>query len=61
MKAPKKARDVFSSPIASAAAVIIAVIWTIPTFGLVSFIYPSRARTSTQTVGGTSSCNQMSP
>ena len=34
MKAPKKARDVFSSPIASAAAVIIAVIWTIPTFGL---------------------------
>ncbi|MEY2815839.1 MAG: hypothetical protein RJA78_415 [Actinomycetota bacterium] len=43
MKAPKKARDVFSSPIASATAVIIAVIWTIPTFGLlVSSIRPER-------------------
>jgi len=43
MKAPKKARDVFSSPIASAAAVIIAVIWTIPTFGLlVSSIRPEK-------------------
>jgi len=43
MKAPKKARDVFSSPIASAAAVIIAVIWTIPTFGLlVSSIRPEQ-------------------
>lgn len=43
MKAPKKARDVFSSPIASAAAVIIAVVWTIPTFGLlVSSIRPEQ-------------------
>jgi len=43
MKAPKKARDVFSSPVASAAAVIIAVIWTIPTFGLlVSSIRPEQ-------------------
>jgi len=43
MKAPKKARDVFSSPIASAAAVIIAVVWTIPTFGLlVSSIRPEK-------------------
>lgn len=43
MKAPKKARDVFSSPFASAAAVIIAVVWTIPTFGLlVSSIRPEK-------------------
>jgi alpha-glucoside transport system permease protein len=43
MKAPKKARDVFSSPIASAAAIVIAVIWTIPTFGLlVSSIRPEK-------------------
>ena len=43
MKAPKKARDVFSSPIASAAAVIIAIVWTIPTFGLlVSSIRPEK-------------------
>jgi len=30
----KKAKDIFASPVASAIAVIIAVLWTIPTFGL---------------------------
>jgi len=30
----KKAKDVFSSPIASGIAVVIAVLWTIPTFSL---------------------------
>ena len=39
----KRAKDIFSSPIASAAAVIIAVLWTIPTFGLlVSSIRPEQ-------------------
>ncbi len=37
----KKAKDIFSSPLASAIAIVIAVIWTIPTFGLlVSSIRP---------------------
>ena len=37
----KKAKDIFSSPIASAIAIVIAVLWTIPTFGLlVSSIRP---------------------
>jgi len=30
----KKAKDAFSSPVASAIAVVIAVVWTIPTFSL---------------------------
>jgi alpha-glucoside transport system permease protein len=34
MSTRKKAKDIFSSPIASAAAILIAVLWTIPTFGL---------------------------
>jgi alpha-glucoside transport system permease protein len=34
MSARKKAKNIFSSPIASAAAILIAVVWTIPTFGL---------------------------
>lgn len=34
MARPTKAKDIFSSPIASAFAVVIAVLWTIPTFGL---------------------------
>jgi alpha-glucoside transport system permease protein len=34
MAARKKAKDIFSSPIASATAIVIAVLWTIPTFGL---------------------------
>lgn len=37
----KRAKDIFSSPIASAIAIVIAVLWTIPTFGLlVSSIRP---------------------
>jgi len=43
MSFPRKAKDIFASPIASAAAVIIAVLWTIPTFGLlVSSIRPEK-------------------
>jgi alpha-glucoside transport system permease protein len=39
----KKAKDIFASPVASAIAVIIAVLWTIPTFGLlVSSIRPEK-------------------
>ena len=39
----KKAKDIFSSPMASAAAILIAVIWTIPTFGLlVTSIRPEK-------------------
>jgi alpha-glucoside transport system permease protein len=34
MSTRKKAKDIFSSPIASATAVVIAILWTIPTFGL---------------------------
>jgi alpha-glucoside transport system permease protein len=34
MSTRKKAKDIFSSPVASAAAILIAVLWTIPTFGL---------------------------
>jgi alpha-glucoside transport system permease protein len=34
MAARKKAKDIFSSPIASATAIVIAILWTIPTFGL---------------------------
>ena len=30
----KKAKDAFSSPIASGIAIVIAVLWTIPTFSL---------------------------
>ncbi len=43
MSTRKKARDIFSSPIASAVAGIIAILWTIPTFGLlVSSIRPEK-------------------
>ncbi len=39
----KKAKDIFASPVASGIAVIIAVLWTIPTFGLlVSSIRPEK-------------------
>jgi alpha-glucoside transport system permease protein len=39
----KKAKDIFASPVASGIAVIIAVLWTIPTFGLlVSSIRPEQ-------------------
>lgn len=34
MSARRKAKDIFSSPLASASAILIAVLWTIPTFGL---------------------------
>jgi alpha-glucoside transport system permease protein len=34
MAVPRKAKDIFASPIASGIAVVIAVLWTIPTFGL---------------------------
>jgi len=41
LRAKKRAKDIFSSPFASAAAWIIAVVWTVPTFGLlVSSIRP---------------------
>ena len=41
LRAKKRAKDIFSSPFASAAALIIAVVWTVPTFGLlVSSIRP---------------------
>lgn len=37
----KKAKDIFSSPVASVAAIVLAILWTIPTFGLlVSSIRP---------------------
>ena len=40
----KRAKNAFSSPIASAAAVVIATLWTIPTFGLlVSSIRPEKS------------------
>lgn len=40
-KVEKKAKDFFSSPVASGIAIAIAVLWTIPTFGLlVSSIRP---------------------
>jgi len=43
MSTRKKAKDIFASPIASAIAVIIAILWTIPTFGLlVSSIRPEK-------------------
>jgi alpha-glucoside transport system permease protein len=43
MAISKKAKDIFASPVASAIAVIIAVLWTIPTFGLlVSSIRPEQ-------------------
>jgi alpha-glucoside transport system permease protein len=43
MATNKKAKDIFASPVASAIAVIIAVLWTIPTFGLlVSSIRPEK-------------------
>ncbi len=39
----KRAKDIFSSPLASAAAIVIAVLWTIPTFSLlVTSIRPER-------------------
>ena len=34
MARPSKAKDIFSSPIASFFAIVIAVLWTVPTFGL---------------------------
>ena len=41
--AKRKAKNIFSSPIASAAAWLIAIFWTIPTFGLlVSSIRPEQ-------------------
>jgi alpha-glucoside transport system permease protein len=43
MATNKKAKDIFASPVASAIAVVIAVLWTIPTFGLlVSSIRPEK-------------------
>lgn len=40
-QAKKKAKDIFSSPVASGIAIVLAVLWTIPTFGLlVSSIRP---------------------
>ena len=43
MSTRRKAKDIFASPIASAVAVIIAILWTIPTFGLlVSSIRPEK-------------------
>ena len=43
MASPRKAKDIFASPVASAIAVVIAVLWTIPTFGLlVSSIRPEK-------------------
>jgi len=43
MATNKKAKDIFASPVASAIAVIMAVLWTIPTFGLlVSSIRPEK-------------------
>jgi alpha-glucoside transport system permease protein len=43
MNTRRKAKDIFASPIASAIAVIIAILWTIPTFGLlVSSIRPEK-------------------
>jgi alpha-glucoside transport system permease protein len=43
MATNKKAKDIFASPVASAIAVMIAVLWTIPTFGLlVSSIRPEK-------------------
>ena len=43
MSTRKKAKDIFASPIASAIAVVIAILWTIPTFGLlVSSIRPEQ-------------------
>jgi len=42
-----KAKDIFSSPFASAGAILIAVIWTIPTFGLlVTSLRPSGPATN---------------
>jgi len=39
----KRAKDIFSSPLASVAAIVIAVLWTIPTFGLlVTSIRPEK-------------------
>lgn len=39
----KRAKDIFSSPVASAFAIVLAVVWTIPTLGLlVSSIRPER-------------------
>jgi alpha-glucoside transport system permease protein len=43
VRAKGRAKNIFSSPIASAAAWIIAVVWTVPTFGLlVSSIRPEK-------------------
>lgn len=43
MNTRRKAKDIFASPIASAIALIIAILWTIPTFGLlVSSIRPEK-------------------
>jgi alpha-glucoside transport system permease protein len=40
-RATRKAKDIFSSPFASGIAIVLAVLWTIPTFGLlVSSIRP---------------------
>jgi alpha-glucoside transport system permease protein len=40
-QAKKKAKDIFSSPVASGLAIVLAILWTIPTFGLlVSSIRP---------------------
>ncbi|MEY3316901.1 MAG: hypothetical protein RLZZ503_103 [Actinomycetota bacterium] len=43
MSTRKKAKDIFASPVASAVAITIAILWTIPTFGLlVSSIRPEK-------------------
>ena len=48
-KGRKKVKNVFSSPWASAIAVVIAVVWTIPTFGL--FVSSFRPQKDINTTG----------
>ena len=45
----RKVRDAFSSPVASAIAIVIAVLWTIPTFGL--FVSSFRPQADINTTG----------
>jgi alpha-glucoside transport system permease protein len=47
MSTRKKAKDIFSSPIASATAILIAVLWTIPTFGLLISSFRQQADSNT--------------
>ena len=50
----KKVRKAFSSPIASVLVVILTVLWTVPTFGLVRHVIPDQGATPTPTGGGPS-------